>query len=64
MGGPIYWGVSREKRGSQSLCIAELKAIDEGIKGIQFLQHLMQQLNLPEVQVPTPILNENKGSLD
>ena len=64
MGGPIYWGVSREKRGSRSSCIAELKAIDEGIKGIQFLRHLMQQLQLPDVQIPTPILNDNKGSLD
>ena len=34
MGGPIFWGLSREKHGSRSLSIAESKAIDEGIKGI------------------------------
>ena len=64
MGGPLYWGVSREKRGSRSSCIAELKAIDEGIKGIQFIRHLMIQLGLPNINKPTPILNDNRGSLD
>ena len=37
MGGPLLWGVQREKQGSHSSCIAELKAVDEGIKGIQYL---------------------------
>ena len=64
MGGPLMWGVTREKRGSRSSCIAELKAIDEGIKGIQFLRKLMEQLGLPDVHTPTPILNDNQGSLD
>ena len=64
MGGPLMWGVTREKRGSRSSCIAELKAIDEGIKGIQFLKKLMQQLGLPDVNAPTPVLNDNRGSLD
>ena len=64
MGGPVMWGVTREKRGSRSSCIAELKAIDEGIKGIQFLRKLMGQLGLPDVKFPTPILNDNRGSLD
>ena len=64
MGGPIMWGVTREKRGSRSSCIAELKAIDEGIKGIQFLRKLMKQLGLPDVNTPTSILNDNRGSLD
>ena len=58
------WGVTREKRGSRSSCIAELKAIDEGIKGIQFLRKLMAQLGLPDVNTPTPVLNDNRGSLD
>ena len=33
MGGALYWGVTREKRGSRSSCIAELKSMDECIKG-------------------------------
>ena len=64
MGGPIMWGVTREKRGSRSSCNDELKAIDEGIKGIQFLRKLMEQLGLPDVNSPTPVLNDNRGSLD
>lgn len=64
MGGLLYWGVCREKRGSQSSCIAELKAINEGTKGIQFIRHLMIQLGLPDINKPTPILNNNQGSLD
>ena len=64
MGGPLCWGVTRKKRGSRSSCIAKLKSMDEGIKGIQFLRHLMKQVGLPDVDEPTPILNNNRGSLD
>ena len=38
--------------------------MDECIKGVQFLRHLMQQMRLPNVDKPTPILNNNCGSLD
>ena len=44
--------------------MAELKAIDEGIKGIQYLRHLMRQLGLPDIDYPTPILNDNRGSIN
>ena len=44
--------------------MAELKSIDEGIKGIQYLRHLMSQLGLPDTQTPTPVLNDNKGAID
>ena len=64
MGGPILWRVQREKRGSRSSCIAELKAIDMGIKGIQYIRHLMQQIGLPDIDYPTPVLNDNRGSID
>ena len=64
MGGPLLWGVQREKRGSRSSCIAELKSIDAGIKAIQYLRHLMRQLGLPDVEYPTPLLNDNQGSID
>lgn len=64
MGGPLYWGVHREKQGSRSSCMAELKAIDDGICGIQYLRHLMRQLGLPDIDYPTPVLNNNQGSLD
>ena len=64
MGGPLLWGVQREKRGSRSSCMAEIKALDEGIKGIQYLRHLMQQIGLPDIKYPTPVLNDNKGAID
>ena len=64
MGGPICWGVYREKRLSGSSCIAEIKAMHEGVKEIQFLRHLMRQLGLSDVNNPTPVLNDNKGSVD
>ena len=57
-------GVHREKRGSRSSCFAEIKLIDEGIRAIQYLRHLMKQLGLPDVDVPTPLLNNNQGSID
>ena len=64
MGGGLLWGVKREKRGSRSSCMAEIKAIDEGIKGIQYLRHLMRQLGLADIDVPTPLLNDNRGGID
>ena len=63
-GGSTTMGVKREKRGSRSSCMAEIKAIDEGIKGIQYLQHLMRQLGLTDVDIPTPLLNDNRVSID
>ena len=44
--------------------MAELKAIDDGIRGIQYLRHLMRQLGLPDIDYPTPVLNDNRGSLE
>ena len=39
MGGPLYWDVHREKRGSRSSCMVEIKSIDDGIRAIQQLRH-------------------------
>ena len=44
MGGPLYWGVHREKRGSRSSYMAEIKSINDGFRAIQYLRHLMKQL--------------------
>ena len=44
--------------------MAELKAVDQGVKGIQYLRHLMKQLGLADTDLPTPILNDNRGSID
>jgi hypothetical protein len=64
MGGAILWGVHREKRISGSSCEAEIKAMDDGTKAIQFLRHLIKQLRLKEATDATPLLNDNRGSCD
>ena len=63
MGGPLYWGVHREKRGSKSSCMAEIKSIDDGIRAIQYPRYLMKQLGLPDIEYPTPLMNDNQGSI-
>ena len=64
MGGPLYWGVHRKKRGSRSPCMAKIKSIDDVIRAIQYLRHLMKQLGLPDIKYPTPLMNNNQGSID
>ena len=44
--------------------MAEIKSIDDGICAIQYLQHLMKQLGLPDIEYPTPLMNDNQGSID
>ena len=64
MGGSVYWWVNREKRGSRSSCMAEIKSINNGIRAIQYLRYLMKQLGLHDVEFQTPFLNDNQGSID
>ena len=64
MGGPLQWSVIREKRISGSSCEAEIKAMDEGTKGLQFLRHLMIELGLRDAEQPIPVLNDNSGAID
>ena len=44
--------------------MAKIKSIDGGIRGIQYLRHLMKQLGLPDIEYPTPLMNDNQGSID
>ena len=62
--GPLLWEVYREKRLSGSLFITKIKAIHEAVTEIQIIRHLMRQLGLPDVKLPTPMLNNNQGSVD
>ena len=62
--GPISWGVFREKETSRSSCEAEIKAVDEATKSILELRHISSDLNLPEIQTPTPMYNDNQGTID
>ena len=64
MGGPLQWSVIREKRISGSSCEAEIKAMDEGTKGVQFIRHLMMELGLLDANQAIPILNDNSGAID
>jgi hypothetical protein len=64
MGGPIDWGVLRERRASGSSCEAEIKAMDEGTKAIQYLRYLLHELGFDDADKPTPLLNDNSGAID
>ena len=59
IGGPLYWGVHRGKQSSRSSYMAEINSIDDGIRAIQYLQHFMKQLGLPDIEYPTPLMNNN-----
>jgi hypothetical protein len=63
-GGPVAWGCNREPKSSRSSCEAEIYAMDEGTKTVEMLRNLMEDLNLPDVSHPTPLYNDNRGSVD
>lgn len=64
MRSPLYWGVYREKRGSRNSVMTEIKLIYDRICTIQYLSYLIKQLGLPGIDFPTPLLNDNQGSID
>ena len=39
--------------------MVEIKSIDDEIRAIQYLRHLMKQLGLPDVKYLTPSMNDN-----
>jgi hypothetical protein len=63
-GGPVAWGCIREPKSSRSSCEAEIYAMDEGTKTVEMMRNLMDDLNLPDVSHPTPLYNDNRGSVD
>jgi hypothetical protein len=62
--GPVAWGLQREKRMSGSSCEAEIKAVDEGTKITQYIRFLEDELRIGNLADPTPLLNDNSGSVD
>jgi hypothetical protein len=64
MGGPLDWCTTREKRCSRSVCESEIKAMDEGVKLILALRHLFEDLEVPHLSEPTPIMYcDNQGGI-
>ena len=59
-GGPISWGISREKCPIRSSCKVEIKAVDEGAKLIAHIHYLLEELDHPKVKTPMAIYNDNK----
>ena len=53
----VCGGVNHKKRISGSSCEAEIKAIDNDAKAVQFLRHLSKQLGLVDRESPIPVLN-------
>jgi hypothetical protein len=52
-------------RGScRSSCEAEVKATNECIKNVQMFHHVLSDLDLLDISVPTNAYNDNCGSVD
>jgi hypothetical protein len=65
MGGcPIFWKVHKENRISRSSCEAEVKATDECVKTTQMFRHVLVELGLLDINLPTTIYNDNRGAVD
>ena len=61
-GGPLIWKCNKEKRISRSSCEAEIKATDECTKNVQWMRHLLEDLDLL-AHTPTPIYNDNQAAI-
>ena len=63
-GGPIAWKAVRQDRCSRSTCEAEIRSIDETTKEVLSLRHRCDDMRLPDSSIPTPVFNDNLGSVD
>ena len=64
-GGPVIWGCHRESETiSGSSCESEIYATNEGTKSVLTLRHLLQDLGAEDGTKPTPIWNDNKGTVE
>ena len=63
-GGPIAWKAVRQERCSRSTCEAEIRSIDETTKEVLSLRNRCDDMDLPDSSIPTPIFNDNLGSVD
>jgi len=53
------------RRESAEACAkAEVKSMDEGVKGIQYLRHLMIELELISAEHMIPLMNDNSGAIN
>ena len=64
MGGPLDWRAIRERRISPSVCESEIKAMSEGHKMVMGLRNLFEDLDMPHLSRPTPLLFcDNQGGV-
>jgi hypothetical protein len=63
-GCPILWKTHKEARISRSSCEAEVKATDECVKNVQMFRNILSDLSLLDPSSPTPVYNDNRGSVD
>ncbi|MGH3053511.1 MAG: Ty1/Copia family ribonuclease HI [Gaiellaceae bacterium] len=62
-GGPLMWQANKEARGSRSSCEAEIKAIDECTKAVQWMRHVLTDLSLIDPSIPSCVYNDNQGAV-
>ena len=63
-GGPIAWKAVRQDKCSRSTCEAKICSIDETTREVLLLRHRCKYMNLPDTDIPTPLFNDNLGSVD
>jgi hypothetical protein len=65
MGGcPILWKTHKEGQISCSSCEAKVKATDEGVKNVQMFRHVLSDIQLLDLSLPTRIYHDNRGCVD
>jgi hypothetical protein len=63
-GRPISWSVFRESRTSRSSWDGYMKSADEATRVTQHLRHVLSDLDMHNINTPTPVFNDNQGCID
>jgi len=45
------------------LCEAEIKSTDKCVKNVQMFHQVLEDLKLLDLSCPTPVFNDNRGSV-
>ena len=62
-GGPVQWGVTKQRRSARSSAESEIVAMDEATKATQALRLVLEDLSLADTSNPTPIYVDNQASI-
>jgi hypothetical protein len=63
-GAPVFWASHKESRTSGSSCEAEIKATNLCTKSLLWFRHLLSDIGLIVLDIPTPLYNDNQGAVN